>query len=90
MNEKEFARAVAAKTSYTIKDTEKTIAAAKEALTELLANGEELRIMNFGTFSVGEIAARTASNPRTGEPIAVPAHKRVKFNAGKGLKDAVN
>ncbi|NQT62059.1 MAG: HU family DNA-binding protein, partial [Candidatus Marinimicrobia bacterium] len=35
-------------------------------------------------------AARVARNPRTGEPINVPAMNVPRFKAGKGLKDSVN
>lgn len=90
MTEKEFVKAVAAKTSYTIKDTEKVIEAAKEALQEALVAGEEIRLTNFGIFSVSEMAERSGVNPRTGERLVVPAHGRVKFTAGKRLKDAIN
>ena len=43
-----------------------------------------------GTYSVGERAARTGRNPRTREPIEIPASKVVKFRPGSALKTAVN
>lgn len=58
-------------------------------VTGALANGGTVSLVGFGTFSVTERAARTARNPRTGEPIDVPASKSPKFKAGKSLKDAV-
>ena len=44
----------------------------------------------FGTFYVGERAARTGRNPRTGKTLEIKAAKSPKFRAGKGLKDSVN
>ncbi|MBT5938734.1 MAG: DNA-binding protein HU, partial [Rhodospirillaceae bacterium] len=46
--------------------------------------------VGFGSFSVADRKATTGRNPRTGEAIQIPASKRPKFKAGKGLKQAVN
>lgn len=63
-----------------------TVASIKDAL----AKGEEVSLVGFGTFYVGERAARSGRNPRTGDSIDIKAAKTPKFRAGKGLKDAVN
>lgn len=47
----------------------------------------ELR--GFGTFTVQQCPARPGHNPRTGEPIMIPAQRRVAFRAGQALRDAV-
>ncbi len=59
------------------------------SIMDSLKNGEEVSIAGFGIFSAKERAARTARNPRTGEPIQVPAMRVPKFRAAKALKDAV-
>ena len=63
-----------------------TIAAVKVALKE----GGMVSLVGFGTFYVGERAARSGRNPRTGAALKIKAAKVPKFRAGKGLKDAVN
>ncbi|WP_018152254.1 HU family DNA-binding protein [Leeia oryzae] len=63
-----------------------TLSAVKDAL----AKGELVTLVGFGTFYVGERAARSGRNPRTGKPINIKAAKSPKFRAGKTLKDAVN
>ena len=63
-----------------------TVAAVKETLK----NGDTVSLIGFGTFYVGERAARTGRNPRTGKALKIKAAKVPKFRAGKGLKDAVN
>ncbi|MBG77863.1 MAG: DNA-binding protein HU [Alphaproteobacteria bacterium] len=60
------------------------------AIKETLQSGGDVRLVGFGTFSVAQRAATTGRNPRTGEPINIPASKQPKFKAGKELKDAVN
>ena len=49
----------------------------------------EVRIVGFGTFQAIHRPASTARNPRTGEPIAVPAGRRLRFKPAKGLRDAL-
>lgn len=63
-----------------------TIAAVKVALKK----GGMVSLVGFGTFYVGERAARSGRNPRTGAALKIKAAKVPKFRAGKGLKDAVN
>lgn len=70
-------------------DAEKALKAFTDAVTEALKAGEKVALVGFGTFSVGERAARTGQNPQTGEKINIPAAKAPKFKAGKALKDAV-
>jgi len=60
------------------------------AIKGSLKQGDAVRLVGFGTFSVADRAATTGRNPRTGEPIKIPASKQPKFKAGKDLKDAVN
>lgn len=71
-------------------DAEKALVAALEGIRGALAGGNKVTIVGFGTFSVGERAARKGLNPRTKKPIDIPASKVVKFKPGKALKDSVN
>ncbi len=61
-----------------------------DGITRSLTNGESVRLIGFGTFSVTERAEREARNPRTGDTIKVPAARLPRFRAGSALKDAVN
>ena len=61
-----------------------------DGITDSLKRGNEVRLVGFGTFAVAKRAASKGRNPRTGEPINIPASKQPKFKAGKALKDAVN
>ena len=63
---------------------------AGKTLGEALANGEDVRIAAFGTFSVKSRPARTGRNPRTGEPVSISASRSPSFKAGKTLKDSLN
>ena len=55
-----------------------------------LANGDQVSLVGFGTFSVKHRAARSGRNPQTGAEIQIKASNVPSFKAGKALKDAVN
>ena len=55
-----------------------------------LAQGGMVTLVGFGTFYVGDRAARSGRDPRTGNTIEIKAAKVPKFRAGKALKDALN
>ncbi|KAA6182751.1 integration host factor subunit beta [Thiohalocapsa marina] len=60
-----------------------------EQLTEALVRGERIEIRDFGAFSLRHYAARMGRDPRTGEPVAIPAKRSVYFRPGKGLRERV-
>lgn len=74
--------------------SKKTVGEVYDALisgaTETLANGEAIQLSGFGSFEVKEKAAYTARNPKTNEPVEMPASKRISFTASKVLKEKVN
>ena len=90
MNQSELVKEVAAKSGLARQAAEKAVAAIFDSLEGALKKGEDVRLVGFGSFSVGTRQARDGKNPRTGEPIKIAAAKVVKFSAGKGLRDAVN
>jgi DNA-binding protein HU-beta len=52
--------------------------------------GQKVTLPGFGTFERRSRSARTARNPRTGEPIQVAASKVPAFKAGAGFKSYVS
>jgi DNA-binding protein HU-beta len=81
---------MAEKSGLTKADAEKALKAFTDAVTEALKAGEKVSLVGFGTFSVGERAARTGQNPQTGAKIQIAAAKSPRFKVGKALKDSVN
>lgn len=77
-------------TGLTKKDVTLAYDALLSAVEGALIAGESVQISGFGIFSVKEQAARTGRNPRTNEPVQIPASRRVGFSASKTLKDKLN
>jgi len=90
LNKNDLIAAVAASTELSKADSTKAVDGVLEAVMGSLKEGNEVRLVGFGTFSVAARAASTGRNPRTGEAIQIPASNQPKFKAGKALKDAVN
>jgi len=86
----ELVNAIAEKSELSKSDSEKALKAFVDTVTEVLQQGDKIAMVGFGTFSVGDRAARVGKNPQTGAAINIPAAKVPKFKAGKALKDAVN
>lgn len=90
MNKAELIDAVSTKTGLQKAEATRAVDAVFDALTGALKAGDAVSLLGFGTFVVKARAARTGRNPRTNEPIEIPATKVPGFKAGKALKDAVN
>ena len=56
---------------------------------DALKRGYKLPLLGIGKLYVRKSKARVGRNPATGEVINIPAKKRVRFAAGKALKEAV-
>ena len=90
MNKSELINAVAEKAALSKKDSEAAVTAALDAISAALADGEEVRLVGFGTFEVKRREARMGRNPKTKEPIDIPASTVPVFKAGKVLKEVVS
>ena len=90
MNKTDLIAKVAEKTKHQKKATEETITAFLSVIQETLVAGEEIRFIGFGNFVVVERKETKGHNPRTGDPIKIPASRQAKFRPGKQLKEALN
>lgn len=89
MNKSDLISKVANASGLTKTDAEKAIDATFSSITQSLKEGNEVRLVGFGTFAVTNRAATEGRNPRTGAPLKIAATRLPKFKAGKQLKDAV-
>jgi DNA-binding protein HU-beta len=90
VNKNDLIASVSDGASLSKADAAKAVDAVFDSITGSLKSGTEVRLVGFGTFSVTRRQASQGRNPRTGEPIQIPASNQPKFKAGKGLKEAVN
>ncbi len=89
MTKNDLVAAVSESTGLNKSDAGRAVDAVFDSITEALACGDSVRLVGFGTFMVVHRAASKGRNPRTNEPIDIPALNLPKFKAGRSLKDAV-
>ena len=90
MNKLDFVKYVAEKYSLTQDEANKNIDMFTSSVISALSGGNEINLVGFGSFVVGEVAARPGRNPQTGAAIQIKAYKQPRFKVGKKLKSAVN
>ena len=90
MNKQEFIDHIANQHGCTKKEAEKAIDIFTSSVINALGEGKEISLVGFGNFGINKIAARSGSNPRTGEALKIAAYNQPKFKVGSKLKNACN
>lgn len=90
MNKKDLAAQIAARENKTFAEADRMIDAVLNGIADALASGNSVKIIGFGTFETKERAAHTGRNPHDpSQKFEIPAHRSVKFRAGKNLKELI-
>ena len=89
MNKQDLIKDIAERGEFTKADADAALKAVQGAIAAALTRGDKITLPGFGTFKVVETAARTGRNPLTGEPVEIPAKRKIKFNPTQSLKDLV-
>ena len=86
----EITKSIAQRSGLTQKKAAEVLEATLASIRESLEQGQEVRLVNFGSFKVRRSAARQGVNPRDrNQRIQVPAKERVRFSPGKELSNAI-
>ncbi|RRD90937.1 HU family DNA-binding protein [Conchiformibius steedae] len=89
MNKSELIDAIAQESGLNKTDAGKALDAFTAVVKNTLQKGDTITLVGFGSFSVAERAERQGLNPKTKEPLTIPAARVPKFKPGKALKDAL-
>ncbi len=95
MNKKELAAKLAKKTGLSQVKAMECVNALFDAnpgkgiIAVELDAGRKVVVPGFGTFSTRSRAARTGTNPATGDKIKITAKSYVRFKPGKTLRERV-
>ena len=71
-------------------DATRALDAVMSGITKGLKKEKKVALTGFCTFTAKDKPASTGRNPRTGEPVAIPARTAVTVKIGSKLKDALN
>lgn len=78
---------VADKTGVPKLKAEQAVEALFDSMKEALTRGERIELRGFGVFVVKPRKRGVGRNPRTGEEVAIPSGKTIRFKPGKELQD---
>jgi len=60
-----------------------------DIVVKTVKKAENVKIPGLGIFRLRKMKARMGRNPQTGEPIKIPARKKVGFSVAKTFKETV-
>jgi len=89
VNKADLVKRVARDTGLTKADVLRVLDAFLAQVTRALRRGDEVKLVDFGTFLVSHRRARAAHNPHTGHAMRVPARRWPRFSPGKRLRAVV-
>ena len=90
MNKAELIEKVASASGVTKSDVEKVVSGFIDTVQSAVAVDDKVTLPGFGAWSRSQRKARVGRNPRTGDPVNIPASKAVKFSVGARFKEQVN
>ncbi len=86
MTKSDLIRIVAQRVNSKKKEIKLCINTIFDSMTQALANNEKIEIRGFGSFKTKVRQAKKGKNPKTGQPIDIPAKRIPSFRVGKELK----
>ena len=90
MNKSDLIEALSNELIISEREASSIISTILESMTEALANGENVEIRGFGSFTVKHYKSYVGRNPKTGVERKIKAKKLPVFKVGRDLKVAVN
>ena len=79
MTKKDFCKLYSDKTGVTQRDAAIYVDAFRDTLAEALLKDGTVRLKNFMSVELVDVPEREGRNPRTGEMLTLPDHKRAKI-----------
>ena len=90
MTKSELVTAIADRAGMSRGDAKQALDAFLESITGALREGDEVRLVGFGSFVPVRRPAGVARNPKTGETVHTSPSATCRFRAGDALKSALN
>jgi len=90
MNQTELIQEVADEANLTKTQTQDAVRALLKTIMQVVADGDKVTLVGFGTFEPKVRSAREGRNPKTGDKLDIPAARVPTFSAGKAFREAVN
>src|SRR5687767_11039292 len=86
---KDIVKRIAEYTALTQVQTKEVVQKSFDAIIDAIVEEGRIELRNFGVFEVKVRRPRKARNPRTGQPVEVPAETVVVFKPGRIMEERV-
>ena len=90
MNQTELIQQVADEANLTKTQAQSALRALLKTIVQVVADGDKVTLVGFGSFEPKARSAREGRNPQNGELIKIPAARVPSFSAGQTFRKAVN
>lgn len=90
MTKAEIVENVYEKIGFSKKETVAMVDTVFDIIRDTLANGEKVKIANFGNFEVKQKKSRRGRNPQTGAAMEISARRVLSFKPSVMLKRELN
>lgn len=90
LTRKDLAEAISNQLGYPQSSCADIVDSFLDAMKQALLEGETIKLVHFGTFSIRDKAPRRGRNPRTGESITIKKRQTVSFRPSKKLREQIN
>lgn len=89
MNKADLISAISVRTKLNKAQAENYLNCTLEIIQKTVSQGEEVKLVGFGTFCKTERKPKTGRNPKTGQTYKIPTTQVPRFKPGKDFKDLV-
>ncbi len=90
LTRKDLAEAVANRLGYPQSSCADIVDSFLDTMKNALLDGETVKLVHYGTFTIREKSPRRGRNPRTGESITIKERQTVSFRPSKKLREQIN
>jgi nucleoid DNA-binding protein len=88
LGKKDIVKNISSKTQFSNSNSKSIL----ESFFNILKNNvqKNIKISNFGTFTIKKTPERVGRNPKTKEEVMITAKKRISFKAANQIKNLLN
>ena len=90
LTRKDLAEAIANQLGYPQSSCSDIVDSFLDTMKQALLDGETIKLVHFGTFTIRDKSPRRGRNPRTGESITIKERQTVSFRPSKKLREQIN
>jgi len=90
LTRKELTETLANQLGFSLSNCSLIVDCFLDNMKQSMMDGESIKLVHFGTFTVRNKSPRRGRNPRTGETITIKRRQAVSFRPSKKLREQVN